>query len=303
MPDLTTQRLRKQVKAAAAQIRSAAAQPPSIAAIYAWAAVTLWVSLALLMAVVYFSVRLARYSELSVIEKLVLLGGDALIFILVGVWLNRKAEQWHGDRIGLAAIIGKLALRGFGFSAIAALLTALLWLGRHGSVDGQSLISAFAHYGWANLLLDHMLYWLVAATCIPLPWLIPRAGGDFHATPEYVTLRSNGRIERLRLADIRHVLAADNYLELHGDGFVRLHRSTLAGFVDEFGGCGFVRIGRGIAIHHSHLQALLRRGDRNWEVHMEDGTIFPVARRYRRHVAEALQGRLPHLPSGFSQPD
>jgi hypothetical protein len=90
------------------------------------------------------------------------------------------------------------------------------------------------------------------------------------------------------LADLRYVRAADNYVELHYRGRMRMERATLSHMEQYLRGRGFVRVHRSILVHPRHVVGL-EPGGRAPALVLEDGTRLPTGRRYR----EALRHFVP----------
>lgn len=288
------QMFHRRIKLASSWLRTLASKPPARATIYAWSAVTLWLSMAGIVAIVYFAARVGRSVGQSPSGLIVSLVADLVLCIVLGLWLYRSAKRWHGAEHGFATIIGRLTLRALCFSLVAAAFVALSRIDDISDVSPASIFASLGQYGWMSVILDHLLFWLVAGTVVPLPWLLPETLQASIPPPEFVTLRSNGKVEQLPVAQVKYAVAADNYVELHFEGGSRLHRSTLTEFGMRFGAAGLVRIGRGVLVNMHHVSTLYRNGGRHWEVRMADGATFPVARRYRPLIGKALDDRSPH---------
>lgn len=287
------QNFQKLMQTAGERLRAIADKPPVNATIYAWSAVTLWVSMAGIVATVYFTARVGRTVAQSQAALVASLAADMVIYSVLGLWLYRGAKRWHGRQHGFATIIGHLTLRALCFSLVAAAFVALSQIDDISDASIASVVASLVDYGWMSVILDHLLFWLVAGTVVPLPWLLPQTFQASLLPPEFVTLRSNGKIEQLPVKRVKYAVAADNYVELHVEGGSRLHRSTLTEFGVRFSAAGFVRISRGVVINARHISTLYRNGGRNWEARMDDGAAFPVARRYRALVAKTLDDRSP----------
>lgn len=98
-------------------------------------------------------------------------------------------------------------------------------------------------------------------------WLVPRRGGG---------------LQRVALAEVAWVAAADNYIELHAPPACHLDRRTLAEFLAHPASAGrFLRIHRSHAVNRDFIQALapLARGEAL--VTLAGGTQLRVSRGYR----------------------
>jgi len=98
-------------------------------------------------------------------------------------------------------------------------------------------------------------------------------------------VQQRGHLQRIDLADIEWVDAADNYVEIHTAAGDILDRITLADFLAKVPGRQFVRIHRSYAINLAHFSALhaLARGDA--DLTLRSGKVLRVSRRYRALLA------------------
>ncbi|HEX8603186.1 MAG TPA: response regulator [Pseudoduganella sp.] len=102
-----------------------------------------------------------------------------------------------------------------------------------------------------------------------------------------VTERGVTRI--VRLADVRWLETADNYVALHDGATAPLLRQTLAGLLDAVGPA-FVRCHRRAAVHLPWIERIVANDKGDGEILLTDGGIVPMSRQYRLAVLAALAG-------------
>lgn len=225
-----------------------------------------------------------------------LFAADSLLFFGLGFFVYRAAKKWRDSEMALPSIISRVAWGG----VCIALATVIAMCGIHLARTGEAELTGFwqvlVRYGWMNMVIDHLFYWLVVTSVLPLPWIERMAPRSFQGeqSDQYLLVRSAGKVERVHLGDISHVIAADNYVELHGLGRHWLHRMTLSDFARRFGAQGFLRIGRSAVIRTDSIRTLHRNRGQRWEVELADGTHIPVARQYRYALSGHLADQPPH---------
>lgn len=215
------------------------------------------------------------------------LAADAALFTALGTALLRAARRWHADSLGWRAVAIRLTVGAALFvGLLLGLFAALLWL-RGSPGGGAGLAAPLGIYAAGPLLLDQLIYWMIAATVVPLPWLgdVPP---EAHRAGTMLTIRSAGRVEQLRIDAISHAVAADNYVELHTAGRVLLHRATLASLDRQLAAHGFLRIGRSALVNLAAIDTLARNGGRHWSLRLHDGSVLSVPRRYRQALLAAM---------------
>lgn len=104
-----------------------------------------------------------------------------------------------------------------------------------------------------------------------------------------VCVRGVGRVETIRLAEVRRLTSAGNYVELHLPGRSVLHRSAFSAFANRLDPVLFLRVHRTAAVRRDLVRALSRAGDA-WEVELEGGERAPVSARYVQGVRDLLEG-------------
>lgn len=99
-----------------------------------------------------------------------------------------------------------------------------------------------------------------------------------------VTLRCGGRELRLPAAEILSASAAGNYVEVRTRSGERLARTTLSGLEAMLAEAGAdpVRLHRSHIAARAALREIVPTADGDAQAHLEDGSVLPVSRRFRR---------------------
>lgn len=100
-----------------------------------------------------------------------------------------------------------------------------------------------------------------------------------------VTERGVTRI--VRLADIRWLETADNYVALHDGAGAPLLRQTLAGLLDAVGPA-FIRCHRRAAVHLPWIDRIVANDKGDGAILLTDGGTVPLSRQYRPALLAAL---------------
>jgi two-component system LytT family response regulator len=109
---------------------------------------------------------------------------------------------------------------------------------------------------------------------VPSHWLVPRQGG----------------VERVPLDAIECVIAADNYVALHGaQGGEWLDRITLAAFLAHPAARRFVRVHRSAAVQPKHVVAVAPVGRGDARLRLASGRELRLSRRQRDEVLALLR--------------
>jgi two-component system LytT family response regulator len=104
------------------------------------------------------------------------------------------------------------------------------------------------------------------------------AGASAHL--EHFNVRSVGRIEQIRVADILWVESAGNYVELHLAGRTVLHRVTLNRLETLLPPDAFVRVHRGAIVRREQIESLESSGEGAWRLTLRCGGVAAVSERY-----------------------
>ena len=110
--------------------------------------------------------------------------------------------------------------------------------------------------------------------------------------PRHWLVADRGALERVELAGVECVVAADNYVELHAAHASWLDRCTLAAFLAHpAAGGAFVRVHRSCAVQPVHVRALEPREHGDAEIALASGRRVRLSRRYRDELVAALSAR------------
>jgi two-component system LytT family response regulator len=104
--------------------------------------------------------------------------------------------------------------------------------------------------------------------------------GQASARLERINVRSVGRIEQIRVADILWVESAGNYVELHLAGRTVLHRITLNRIETLLAPEDFLRVHRGAIVRRGEIARLDSIGDGSYRLSLRCGATVAVSERY-----------------------
>ncbi|MCC7001293.1 MAG: response regulator transcription factor [Gemmatimonadaceae bacterium] len=102
------------------------------------------------------------------------------------------------------------------------------------------------------------------------------------------SVKSVGRLEIVRVADVRWLAAAGNYVELHLERRVVLHRVTLAAVAARLDPAEFLQVHRRVIVRRGECRALHVTGDGTYALRMRGGGTVPVSKRYVAQVRALL---------------
>lgn len=104
-----------------------------------------------------------------------------------------------------------------------------------------------------------------------------------------LSVRSVGHLESVRVADIRWISAAGNYVELHLEQRTVLHRVAISHLEQRLDPAVFLRVHRSAIVRRDQCAALLVAGDGLYGLTLRDGTSIGVSERYVTDVRAVLQ--------------
>jgi two-component system LytT family response regulator len=99
-----------------------------------------------------------------------------------------------------------------------------------------------------------------------------------------ITVRDGGRVYFLRCGDIGWIEAAGNYSRAHVGSKSHLVRTSLKELERKLPGDTFVRVHRGIIVNLEHVEEIQPYMHGDFHVHLRDGTVVRMSRRYRAAV-------------------
>lgn len=105
---------------------------------------------------------------------------------------------------------------------------------------------------------------------------------------EQISVRSVGRIDQVRVADILWLEAQGNYVALHTAAGSPLHRVALSRLESHLDPSLFLRVHRGAIVRRDQAAGLSVVGDGSYALRLRDGREVPVSERYAGSVRELL---------------
>ncbi len=106
--------------------------------------------------------------------------------------------------------------------------------------------------------------------------------------PDRIVVKSGGRIVILRADEIDWILAAANYVRIHGTGREYLVRDTLNSFEKKLRPDKFLRIHRSIVVNVDRIRELQPCNKSEYIVVLRDGKELPLGRSYRQSAESFL---------------
>ncbi|KQQ87136.1 LytTR family DNA-binding domain-containing protein [Massilia sp. Leaf139] len=105
---------------------------------------------------------------------------------------------------------------------------------------------------------------------------------------EQISVRSVGRIDQVRVADIDWCEAQGNYVALHTAAGSPLHRVALSRLEEHLDPAQFLRVHRGVIVRRTQAAGLSVVGDGSYLLRLRGGAEVPVSERYVTAVRELL---------------
>lgn len=124
------------------------------------------------------------------------------------------------------------------------------------------------------ILLIFLMQWLIARYAMP-----PAA-----AAPATLAVSDGSVTHHLPVAEIAHVAAAGNYVEIAWNGQRLLHRATLSAIEAELADAGFVRIHRGRIVRKQAVRRVVTHKSGDFDVELESGEMLRGSRRFRENL-------------------
>jgi two-component system LytT family response regulator len=117
---------------------------------------------------------------------------------------------------------------------------------------------------------------------------VDAGAGQAPAWLERINVRSVGRIEQIRVADILWIESAGNYVELHLAGRTVLHRITLNRLETLLAPDAFLRVHRGAIVRRGEIARLDTVGDGSYRLTLRCGATVAVSERYLATLKAAM---------------
>lgn len=109
------------------------------------------------------------------------------------------------------------------------------------------------------------------------------------AGPNWIVVKSVGKVEFVDPAQIIWISSARNYVELHLRGRVVLHRAALKEVLTELEGEGFVQVRRTAAVNVAQVAQFARREGDGAALTLRDGSVVAVGPNFRAGLVAKLE--------------
>jgi len=106
---------------------------------------------------------------------------------------------------------------------------------------------------------------------------------------QQVVVRSVGEMECVRIEQIRWIASASNYVELHLEHRVVLHRMTLSNLEKHLNPKQFMRVHRTIIVRREEMQQVNVTGDGVYQLKLRCGAAVPVSERHIDAVRDVFK--------------
>jgi len=125
------------------------------------------------------------------------------------------------------------------------------------------------------ILLIFLMQWLIARYAMPPVAIV---------APTTLAVGEGSVTHHLPVAEIEHVTAAGNYVEIAWRGQRLLHRATLSAIEEELAGAGFARIHRSRLVRKAAVRRVVTHKSGDFDVELDSGETLRGSRRYRGNV-------------------
>lgn len=214
----------------------------------------------------------------------------AWLLILIPCWFAVRALRpprlaWAWAALAHLLLIVPMC---FGHIALMVAFRMLAWwvMGDHyefNSPDGTPIAY--------ELRKDVATYVEMVLTVILIQWLVARyaasvpvAAGIAPPPPRTLAVGDGSVTHHLPLAEIEHIAAAGNYVEIAWRGERLLHRATLTAIEAELAGAGFARIHRSRLVRRDAVRRVVTDKSGDFEVELASGDVLRGSRRFRENV-------------------
>ncbi len=116
---------------------------------------------------------------------------------------------------------------------------------------------------------------------------VPKKGSA--STPgNMIPIKSNGKIQFIKIDDIIYVVASGYYIEIYLKEKKHLLRMSMATILQKLDRSKFIRIHRSVIINLQFMQEILRSHNKSTSIKMKNGKIFKVSKSYKKELFERL---------------
>ena len=116
-----------------------------------------------------------------------------------------------------------------------------------------------------------------------------RTGIDRKSEPRpYLFVRTEHKLQRVTLAELRYVAGMQNYVVIHTNGEKVIAKQTISSLVDWLPAASFIRVHKSFIVALSHIVAVERN-----RILMETVTgqvVIPIGEAYRENFVRAITG-------------
>ena len=98
-----------------------------------------------------------------------------------------------------------------------------------------------------------------------------------------------GKITPLKVADISHIKAAGDYVEIYLGGKTYTHKSTLNTLEQKLRESGFLKIHRSILVQISHVASITHQSKGDYLVTLKNGSLIKASKTYSQALKSELQ--------------
>ncbi len=105
---------------------------------------------------------------------------------------------------------------------------------------------------------------------------------------QQLSVKSVGRIECVRLADVRWIEASGNYVMLHQEGRSIMHRTPLSRLAQRLDPASFMQVHRGAIVRVDQLHTLDATGDGSYRLGLKCGDVLSASERYAAQLRERM---------------
>jgi len=131
---------------------------------------------------------------------------------------------------------------------------------------------------------DVLVYFAIVS--IYVAWLKLAPAPARAADKDSIEIRDGARRHFVPLAEVAWIEAAGNYVELHRGATPILHRAPLSEMERQLHGAGFVRIHRSRLVRRAAIAQVESKPSGDYVVRLVDGRELAGSRRYRRPLLE-----------------
>jgi two-component system LytT family response regulator len=116
--------------------------------------------------------------------------------------------------------------------------------------------------------------------------------GSAPRTVEWLSVKSAGQVDLVKISEIDWIEAADYYSSLHVGGKTHLLRRSMSELEQELDPGAFCRIHRSTIVKLDRIRGLKVNEGGEYDVVLDNGASLRLSRRYRKHLQSRLSARV-----------